>query len=173
MNAFVLALSALASLQLGGDAAQQASDPAHRVVVEAPDPADRIAADAYKLFANRRAWPRAARLLERSATMRSPEDPERAAAFVAAGRVYTAIGAPAEARRVFEAGADAAAARGAIVEAAHAYLDAAIAAALAGDRTRASSLLDRGALLASSPHLAVQEKDAIMRRIPDETAGRG
>lgn len=173
MNAFVLALSALASLQLGGDAAHQAADPADRVVVEAPDPADRIAADAYKLFANPRAWPRAARLLERSATMRAADDPERTAAFVAAGRVYSAIGSPAEARRAFEAGADAAAARGAILDAAHAYLDAAIAAALAGDRASASDLLHQGVLLASSPHLGVQEKDAIMRRIPADDPGRG
>lgn len=173
MNAFVLALSALASLQIGGDPAHHATEPAHRAVLEAPDPADRIAADAYKLFANPRSWPRAARLLERSATMRSAEDPERAAAYVAAGRVYTAIGSPAEARRAFEAGARAAAARGAIVEAAHAYLDAAIAAALSGDRSGASELLDQGALLASSPHLGAQEKDAIMRRIPDGAPRRG
>lgn len=173
MNAFVLALSALTTLQVGGDAANQASAPEVRAAAEAPDPADRLAADAYRLFANRSTWARAARLLEQSAAMRSDDDPERAAAYAVAGRVYTHVGSHAAARRAFEASADAAAARGALVDAAHAFLDAAIAAAYSGDRIAASDFLHRGALLAESPHLDAGEKQGILRRIPDGEVALG
>lgn len=173
MTAFAVALTVLTSLQIGGDAPPRAADDVAPVAVETPDPADRLAAEAYRLFTDRRSWPRAARMLEQSADLRSLDDPERAETYLAAGRVYSHLKARADALRAFTAAAEAATARGAIAVAAHAYLDAALAAALAGDRGAADDFLERGVLLASSPHLQVGERQSILSRVPEKRIAAG
>lgn len=148
--------------------------PAHTDGLEivANPEADRLAAEAYRLFENRSAWPRAARLLEQSADLREVADPRRSGTYLDAGRVYSHVRAHQDARRAFEAAGRAATDRGAIAQAAHAWLDAAIAAAKTGDRSGAETLLTRGTLLAASPHLAADEREGILRRVGDRALAR-
>lgn len=174
MNVLVVAVLALllsAPLYVDAqEATQLAVQDAPRLATASPDRADRLAAEARRLFPEPRSWPRAARLLERSARLRDVAHPDRSTAFLDAARIYVHTGALADARRAFEAAAEAASARGAVAEAAHALLDASIVAARTGDRTGAAELRERGALLARSPHLADSDRRRILSRLPVTTA---
>lgn len=174
MHALVIALFALTLVAPRPADALQAPRPSVRTVAhtvaEAPDEADRLAEQAYRLFSERRSWGKAARMLERSAGMRDASDPERAEVLLEAARVYAHVGAHRDARRAFEGAAAAAAERGAVVVAAHALLDAAIVAAGAGDGEAAAKLLQKATLLADSPHLAASDRKGIVRRLAPEPA---
>ena len=174
MHALVIALFVLTFAAPRPADALQASSPSVRVVAHtvagAPDEADRLAEQAYRLFSDRRSWGKAARILERSAGMRDASDPKRADALLEAARIYAHVGAHRDARRAFEYAAAAAAERGAVVVAAHALIDAAIVAATAGDRDGAAKLVQKAALLADSPHLAAADRNSILRRTAPEPA---
>ncbi|MBW3552288.1 MAG: hypothetical protein KY466_02190 [Gemmatimonadetes bacterium] len=174
MHALVIALFALTlAAPRPADALQGPRPPVRTVahtVGGTPDAADRLAEEAYRLFADRRSWGKAARMLERSAGMRDAADPERAEAFREAGRVYAHVGAQADARRALEAAAAAAFDRGAVVVAAHSLLDAAIVAARAGDRDAAAKLLRKASLLADSPHIDMGDRAGILERVEPEGA---
>ena len=165
MNAITL----LVTLAMVGAADVQADlplDPDPTVVAAANGPADSLLEEAYSLFTDRRSWPKAARLLKKSAELRTADDPARALAFRNAGRIFVYVGDYSSAQRALEAAGDAAAERGAVAEAADAYLDAAHVAVLRRDDAGARQLIRRGALLARSPHLTSQERGAILGRIP-------
>ena len=174
MHALVIALFALTLVAPRPADALQAPRPSVRTVAHtiagAPDQADRLAEQAYRLFSERRSWGKAARLLERSAGMRDASDPERADALLEAARVYSHVGAHGDARRAFEGAAAAAGERGAVVVAAHALLDAAIVTAIGGDSEAAAKLLQKARLLADSPHLAAADRDSILKRLAPEPA---
>lgn len=155
------------------DALAAADVRATGVAASSADPADRLAAEAYRLFTDKRSWHRAARMLEQSARMRDIADPARVTALLAAGRVYDHVGQSDAARRVFEAAAEAATARGAVAVAAHAFLDAAIVAVRSGDRAGAQALIEKGQLLSNSPHLEPSVRDGILRRLPATQPARG
>jgi tetratricopeptide (TPR) repeat protein len=143
-----------------------ALETAAAVTAEANESADRLAEQAYALFGDRRSWHRAARLLERSAELRSADDPARAEAYRTAGRVYSHAGRLGPAQRAFEKAAAAAAQTGAVAKAAGSYIDAAHIAARRDDGAGARALIDRSALLATSPHLTSAERTSILRRLP-------
>ena len=174
MHALVIALFALTLVAPRPADALQAPPPSVRAVAHtvagAPDEADRLAEQAYRLFSERPSWGKAARMLERSAGMRDAADPKRADALLEAARIYAHVGAHRDARRAFERAAAAAAERGAVVVAAHALLDAAIVAASVGDRDGAAKLVHKATLLADSPHLATSDRNAILRRMAPEPA---
>jgi hypothetical protein len=134
-----------------------------------PD-ADRVRAKAYELFNSPRSWGRAARLLERSAGLRSMEDPARSDDYRMAGRVYAHVGALDASQRAFERAAMSAQQIGAVAQAAGAYLDAAHVAARRGDGKAAEAFVQRGDMLSLSPHLDAAERSAIRSRIPDRAA---
>ena len=140
--------------------------PGEAVVEEVNEAAERLRAEAFRLFEDRGSWAQAARLLERSGDLRSEGDPARIQAFLVAGRIYTHTGSAMAAQRSFEKAAYSAARIGAITEAAGAYLDAALVAAQREDRAKARQLVENAALLAMSPHLEAVEAQAILRRIP-------
>jgi hypothetical protein len=130
-----------------------------------PD-ADRLRAEAHELFNDPRSWRRAARLLERSANLRSVEDPARSDDYRVAGRLYGYAGDLNASQRAFERAAMSAQQLGAVAQAAGAYLDAAHVAVRRGDGKAAGSLIQRGDLLSLSPHLDAAERRAIRNRIP-------
>jgi hypothetical protein len=110
-------------------------------------------------------WRRAARLLERSADLRDASDPEAYAALRLAGRVRAAVGDLNTARYVFEKAAEHALARGAVFDAAHAFIDAAHAAAGSREPHLAKQYVERAALLATSPQLSARDAAQIRQRI--------
>ncbi len=175
MKPTVVALIALAALAPRTADAQDTSPPSTRTVASAAmttaDPADRLGAEAYRLFSDRRSWHRAARMLEKAAEMRGPADANRVTDLLAAARVYGHVGATDDARRAFEAAAEGAAARGAVSDAAHAFLDAAIVAARSGDRPGANALIEKSLLLSGSPHLDAPARRAILRRVLVDARG--
>jgi hypothetical protein len=128
--------------------------------------ADRLRAEAYEMFNDPRSWRRAARLLDRSAGLRSVEDPARWEDYRMAGRLYAHVGALNASQRAFERAAASAHQVGAVAQAAGAYLDAAHVAVRRGDDKAAWALLQRGDLLSLSPHLDATERSAIRKRIP-------
>lgn len=130
--------------------------------------AERLRAEAYGLFDERRSWRRAARLLERAAGLRAADDPGRSEDYRMAGRLYGHVGALAASERAFVHAAESAHRVGAIVDAAGAYLDAAHAAARRADRRAALAFVQQVDLLSLSPHLTAAERDAIRNRIPIE-----
>jgi hypothetical protein len=130
-----------------------------------PD-AERLRAEAHQLFNDPRSWRRAARLLERSADLRSIEDPVRSDDYRLAGRLYAHVGSLGAAQRAFERAAMSAQQIGAVAQAAGAYLDAAHVAVRRGDGRAAGSFIERGDLLSLSPHLNTAERRAIRNRIP-------
>jgi hypothetical protein len=135
--------------------------------------ADRLRAQAYELFNDPSSWRRAARLLERSADLRSTGDPVRSDDYRLAGRLYAHTGALNASQRAFERAAMSAQQIGAVAQAAGAYLDAAHVAVRRGDGKAAGSLVERGNLLSLSPHLDAAERRAIQRRIPAGVAWSG
>lgn len=169
MKPTVVALIALAALAPrtadAQDPPQLSTQDAAPATMATADPADRLTAEAYRLFHDRKAWRRAAHMLEQAAEMREPGDADRVNDLLSAARVYGHAGATRDARRAFEAAADAATARGAVRDAAHAFLDAAIVAARSGDRAGANALIEKSLLLSESPHLDARTRGSILQRV--------
>jgi hypothetical protein len=127
--------------------------------------ADALKQQAEGLFAQPKQWRKAARLLERSAELRDAADPDAYTCLMFAGRLRAAVGDYAAARSSLEKAAAHAMARGAVLEAANAYIDAAFAAAEDKQPEAAKELLARAALLTESPLLSQDQADQITRRI--------
>jgi hypothetical protein len=135
-------------------------------LAEPPDTrAAELRGQAEALLATPGQWRRAARLLERSADLRDASDPEAYAALRLAGRVRAAVGDLNAARYVFEKAAEHALARGAVFDAAHAFIDAAHAAAGSREPHLAKQYVERAALLATSPQLSARDAAQIRQRI--------
>jgi hypothetical protein len=134
-------------------------------------PIDRAAAlraQAEDLYSQPRQWNRAAGLLERSAEIGGATDAHGYMSLVLAGRLRAAIGDYAGARSNLEKAAAHALARGQVLDAANAYIDAAYAAAATRQPKDARALLDSAALLAESSLLSAEQSSQINRRIPTE-----
>jgi tetratricopeptide (TPR) repeat protein len=137
--------------------------------ISAP-PADRAEAlrqQAESLFSQPRQWGKAARLLEQSAQLRGASDPEAYVCLLYAGRLRAGMGDFAGASAALEKAAIHAAARGALLDAAHAWIDAAHAAIEGQDKERALALAERAQLLSGSPLLSASQVEQITRRISD------
>jgi hypothetical protein len=133
-------------------------------------PADRAEAlrqKAESLFSQPRQWGKAARLLEQSAQLRSASDPDAFVCLMFAGRLRAGTGDFEGARVALEKAAVHAAARGALLDAAHAWIDAAHAAVEGQDMERAVALAERAQLLSGSPLLSASQVEQITRRIGD------
>lgn len=135
------------------------------MAAQANEPAERLLQQAHDLATAPRTWRQAARLYERSAELRSDDDPARFTAYSMAGHVYSHAGVLDAAQRAFEKAAESAARIGALTNAADAYLDAAHIAALRSDLATARILVRKGAMLARSPHLNSVERAAILSRV--------
>jgi hypothetical protein len=122
------------------------------------DKARELRAQAEALFTQPKQWRKAARLLEQSAELREASDPEAYSCLMYAGRIQASLGDWANARTNLEKAAARALARGAIVEAAHSYIDAAHVAAQEKQIAVARDLVGRATLLAASPLLSVDQK---------------
>jgi hypothetical protein len=118
------------------------------------------------LFSEPRQWRRAARLLERSADLRTDTDPEAYTCLLTAGRIRAAIGDDAGAQQALQRAGAHAAARGAVHDAATAWVDAAFAAAKHGNADAAKNLFARAELLLESPALNETQRDALRQRLP-------
>lgn len=123
----------------------------------------RAAAEA--LFENPREWRRAARLMEASAKMRPAEDAEAYACLRYAANVRVALGEHRHARRLLERAAAHALARGAVLDAADAYIAAAVSAAEQGNAAEATRLAEKVRLLALSPLLTPEQSRAVTARL--------
>ncbi len=133
-------------------------------------PADELMLQANGLFDQPEAWPRLARLFERSAELRDADDPKAAAAYRAAGRIQVHLRDLTSAERNFEAAAEAAIQIGAVAEAAGAYLDAAQVAIFRKDLQAAREYVRKGELLIGSPHLSTAMRESLARRVPPAAA---
>jgi tetratricopeptide (TPR) repeat protein len=141
------------------------AQPVHTGAAVDPDRADQLLARAESLFSQPRQWRRAARLLEESADLRDAADAEAYNCLLTAGRLYAGVGDARRARAVLERAAEHALARGALVDAATAYIDAAYAAADRGLTADARMLFDRAALLTTSPLLSATQREAGLQRV--------
>jgi len=124
-----------------------------------------LRARAEALFDQPTEWRHAARLLEESAGLRTADDPETYDCLLYAGRIRAGIGDFDAAAGLLEHAAEHALARGAVPEAAQAYVDAAFSAKAAKHGTQAAALLEKARLLTGSPALSAQEKELLLARI--------
>lgn len=141
-------------------AAQEAAGPRPQ-----PDRAEQLREDAASLYSQPRQWRRAARMLEQSAALREATDAGAYSCLLMAGRLHAAMGDHSTARQRYEDAAAQALARGDVVSAAHAFVDAAHASALERQPDAARSFIDRASLLTASPLMTAQQVEQIARRI--------
>src|SRR5690606_38671742 len=125
----------------------------------------RLKNEAVSLFDQPSEWKRAARLLERSAKLWADTDEEGYECLMYAGRVWSAVGDMRSARVNFEKAAAQALARGAVIEAAHAYIDAAHVAVALKDAPGAQALMESASLLAHSPLISSADRNQLMARL--------
>jgi len=134
----------------------------------APPEADRAAElkrNAEALFSQPKQWKKAVKMLEESAALRSPNDPEAYTCLLIAGRIRAGLGDMRGARAALEKAAEQALARGAVLDAANAYIDAAHAAIAQKDAAGARSLIEAAQLLSGSPMLTVSQRSRLLARI--------
>jgi tetratricopeptide (TPR) repeat protein len=157
----VALLTILATAPVLADQTAGHEDPA------APDPdrAAQLRQQAEELFSQPKQWKKAVRLLEESASLREASDPEAYECLIYAGRIRAAMGDPSGARESLEKAGEHAMARGALVEAANAFIDAAHAAVALKDARGAQDLVDRARLLADSPLLSLEQRSGLKARL--------
>lgn len=158
-----LALASAASLlptSLASQAACQADSPATD-----PARAESMYQKAKSLMAKQSGWEGAAFRFERSARLRPWCDPEVFDSFMLAARLYDHLNKFEAARMDFEAAAENARRNGRIMDAATAYLDAALAAVQADYQEGAVEAVRNAEALAQSPGLSEADRAAIMNRI--------
>jgi tetratricopeptide (TPR) repeat protein len=148
-------------------AVQNGADAAATIHAAPADRAEALRKKAESLFSQPRQWGKAARLLEQSAQLRGASDPEAYVCLMYAGRLRAGMGDYEGARVALEKAAVHAAARGALLDAAHAWIDAAHAAIEGQDMERAAALAERAQLLSGSPLLSASQVEQITRRISD------
>jgi hypothetical protein len=124
-----------------------------------------LRAKAEALFDQPVEWRRAAKLLEESAGLRSADDAEAYDCLIYAGRIRAALGDFGVATRLLSRAGEHALARGAVPQAAQAFVDAAFSAKAALNSTEAAELLEKARLLTGSPMLSVGEKTRLLARM--------
>jgi len=134
------------------------------VLKRGTDPID-LETRARAMFTNPKRYAEAARLYQRAADQRAPGDRVRVEDLTMAARLTFYDGDAAKARILMERAADEALAAGDVINAAHAYVDAAFLAQDARESERVADLLGRARMLAGSPLLAQQERDSILARV--------
>jgi tetratricopeptide (TPR) repeat protein len=171
-NRIMAAGMAVTVAALAATAAPASAETVH-IVTAADTPADARLAEARalreqaeSLYSEPRQWRKAARLLERSAELRSETDAEAFTCLLAAGRIRAAIGDERGALQALSKAAAHAMARGAVLDAATAYIDAGYVAAKYGRPGDARGMFDRAGLLLESPLLSVAQRDALRQRLP-------
>lgn len=127
--------------------------------------AEQLQRDAEALYSQPKQWKRAVRMLEQSAALRNANDPDAYHCLLYAGRIKAAIGDMSGARVNLEKAAAHALARGAIADAAQAYIDAAHAAVALRDARGAQDLVGRATLLVDSPLLTVSQRELLKSRL--------
>ncbi|HEX6135756.1 MAG TPA: hypothetical protein VFZ24_17410 [Longimicrobiales bacterium] len=130
-----------------------------------PGKAAQLRRDAQELFSQPTQWKKAVRMLEESAALRPGSDAEAYDCLMYAGRIRAALGDMRAARTDFEKAAAQALARGDVVEAAHAYIDAAHTAVALKDARGARQLVDSATLLVESPLLPEVERTRLKARL--------
>jgi tetratricopeptide (TPR) repeat protein len=148
-------------------AAQNDADATATISAAPADRAEALRQKAESLFSQPRQWGKAARLLEQSAQLRGASDPEAYVCLMYAGRLRAGMGDFTGASAALEKAAIHAAARGALLDAAHAWIDAAHAAVEGQDIERALALAERAQLLSGSSLLSASQVEQITRRIGD------
>jgi hypothetical protein len=123
----------------------------------------RAAAEA--LFESPREWRKVARLMEASASMRPADDVEAYECLRYAANVRAALGEHRHSRRLLARAAEHALARGAVLDAADAYLAAAVSAAEQQKAGEATRYAEKVRLLAMSPLLSAAQSRALLERI--------
>ena len=124
-----------------------------------------LRARAEALFDQPNEWRHAARLLQASAELRTPDDPEAYDCLLYAGRIRATMGDFDTAAGLLGKAAEHALARGAVTDAAQAYVDAAFSARGAMNGTAAAQLPEQAQLLTGSPMLSAQRKGMLLARI--------
>jgi hypothetical protein len=161
---FCAVLAAAAISMVAAPAAVAAANTVEATVSE-PTRADELRAEAETYFSQPRQWRRAARLLERSAALRSADDAEAYSCLILAASLRVAVGEYGAAQQLYRRAAEHASARGAVMDAAHAFIDAAHAAAQARSGDDVTDLMARARLLASSPLLSADQAGQITGRL--------
>lgn len=159
-----LTVAALAILSAAPVLAVQGAEASVRPDPE-PDKAEQLRERAEALFSQPKQWKKAVRLLEQSAELRAADDPEAYDCLMYAGRIRAALGDVKGARINLEKAAEHALARGEIIDAANAFIDAAHAAAALKDGRGARELVERASLLTRSPLLSLQQRNQLQSRI--------
>ncbi len=168
MKIYRSVLAAGAMLVLSGAAVEAQADYAMAAPRKAEAPvtrADKLKQEAESMFSTPKQWKKAQRLLVESAEMRDATDAEAYTCYMLAGRLAAVLGDNDDARESLRKAAEHALARGAIVDAATAFIDAAHAAARVGDADEVESLMQRAELLANSPLISEQDRTAIEHRL--------
>jgi tetratricopeptide (TPR) repeat protein len=117
--------------------------------------------------------PQRARLFEEAAELLPETDPRSSRALRRAGEVHYQLRNPARAMALMEKSAEAAAARGAVTEAADAYVAALLVALELNARAQARKFIDRAISLTSSPVMPETDRQRILRRISQPAAALG
>jgi hypothetical protein len=107
----------------------------------------------------------AARLHKQSAYLRNRNDPEAVQSLAMAAHLFGYAKRPLEARRTMEEAAERALAMGDVVGAAHAYVEASFFADKQKNHVETERLGKKALLLARSPLLAGDQRDAIRKRV--------
>ena len=124
-----------------------------------------LRAKAEALFDQPNEWRKAARLLEESAKLRTADDPEAYDCLLYAGRIRASMGDFDAAKGLLERAAEHALARGAVMDAAQAYVDAAFSAKAGLNSTAAAALIEKARLLTNSPLLSQDQRQNLLERI--------
>jgi hypothetical protein len=130
-----------------------------------PDRARALRIQAEELYSQPKQWKKAARLLEQSAQLREANDPDIYNCLMYAGRLRAAISDLPNARINLEKAATHALARGAVIEAAHALIDAAHVASSQKDAAAAREFVKRATMLTESLLLSAEQKHVIEARL--------
>jgi len=153
LSAFALALLIPAAARAGN------------VGPDNPERARQLRAQALALFDQPKEWGRAAKLLEQSAALRAADDAEAYTCLLGAGQIRAAVHDYDDAVRLLSQAGDQALARGAVLDAARAYVFAAHAAMSDKDVARAQELGAKARLLTTSPLLTDAERADVRGRI--------
>lgn len=161
----ILAIGIAVSLSASGLQAQS------RTSIKSSEPISRIARaielqeQAVALHAQPARAVEAARLHKQSAYLRNRNDPEAVQSLAMAAHLFGYAKRPLEARKTMEEAAERALAMGDVVRAAQAYVEASFFADKQKNRVETERLGRKALLLAGSPLLAGDQRDAIMKRI--------
>ena len=142
-----------------------------------PDPAraDAMHEEAEVLIQtqDKRSWKEAARLFERAATLRAPDDAAAIYEQSLAGQLMYYVGSLSSSQANLAGAAERALRVGRVLEAAQLYLRAAFVARERGEAPDAARFARSAKQLASSPHLSETQRQGILSRIiADAVSGR-